>query len=137
MTIPPEAISAAAEAITRELMSGKDYSLAIDSDEALAKAALEAAAPLIAAAERDRIRQLALEHAAHFDCDPAWGTPFADLLADDQPSVRHWWPMGESRPMCDDASTGNVTGDPKGVTCRTCRAQIAAVLPNVLAGDQP
>jgi hypothetical protein len=34
----------------------------------------------IAGAERERIRQLALEHSAHFDCDPAWGTPFADLI---------------------------------------------------------
>jgi hypothetical protein len=46
--IPPEAVQAAAAAIERELMSGKDYSMAQDSDEALARVALEAAAPLLA-----------------------------------------------------------------------------------------
>jgi len=33
-------------------------------------------------AAADHIRRLALEHSAHYDCDPAWGTPFADLLKD-------------------------------------------------------
>jgi hypothetical protein len=46
--IPPAAITAAAAAIERELMSGRDYSMAADSDDALARAALEAAAPLLA-----------------------------------------------------------------------------------------
>lgn len=59
----------------------------------------------------------------------------ADLLAGDQPSVRHWWPLGESRPMCADASPGDVTGDPKGVTCPACRAAINDVLPDLLAGE--
>lgn len=48
--IPPAAILAAAAAIERELMSGTDYSMAADSDEALARVALEAAAPILAAA---------------------------------------------------------------------------------------
>lgn len=39
---------AAAIAIERELLSGRDYSMAQDSDEALARAALEAAAPILA-----------------------------------------------------------------------------------------
>lgn len=46
--LPEEAVQAAARAIERELMSGRDYSMAVDSDEALARAALEAAAPLLA-----------------------------------------------------------------------------------------
>lgn len=48
--IPPEAVMAAAIAIERELLSGKDYSMAADSDEALARVALEAAAPILAEA---------------------------------------------------------------------------------------
>ena len=43
VTVPPEAIRAAAEAIERELLSGRDYTMALESDEALARAALEAA----------------------------------------------------------------------------------------------
>jgi hypothetical protein len=46
--LPAAAIQAAAAAIERELMSGTDYSTAADSDEALARAALTAAAPLLA-----------------------------------------------------------------------------------------
>jgi hypothetical protein len=46
--IPQAAITAAAAAIERELMSGTDYSMAAGSDEALARAALEAAAPVLA-----------------------------------------------------------------------------------------
>jgi hypothetical protein len=41
---------AAATAIERELLSGRDYSMAQDSDEALARVALEAAAPILAEA---------------------------------------------------------------------------------------
>lgn len=48
--IPAEAVTAAATAIERELMSGKDYAMAADSDEALARVALEAAAPVLAEA---------------------------------------------------------------------------------------
>lgn len=46
--IPPAAVMAAATAIERELLSGRDYSMAQDSDEALARVALEAAAPILA-----------------------------------------------------------------------------------------
>ena len=41
--IPATAIRAAAEAIERELLSGRDYAMALESDEALARAALQAA----------------------------------------------------------------------------------------------
>ena len=46
--VTPAAVLAAAAAIERELLSGKDYSMAQDSDEALARVALEAAAPILA-----------------------------------------------------------------------------------------
>lgn len=48
MKVPDEAVMAAATAIERELLSGRDYSMAQDSDEALARVALEAAAPILA-----------------------------------------------------------------------------------------
>ncbi|HEV2375175.1 MAG TPA: hypothetical protein VGS19_23825 [Streptosporangiaceae bacterium] len=50
--LPAEAVTAAAEAIERELMSGSYYDDHTASDEALARAALGAAAPHIRAAER-------------------------------------------------------------------------------------
>jgi hypothetical protein len=53
--IPPAAIMAAAIAIERELLSGRDYSMAQDSDEALARVALEAAAPILAEAVAQKI----------------------------------------------------------------------------------
>jgi hypothetical protein len=53
-----------------------------ERDNDVVRTALEAAAPLIAAAERERIRQLAIEHNAHYDCDPDYGMPFADLIGD-------------------------------------------------------
>ena len=46
--IPQAAITAAAAAIEREVMAGRDYSTVADEDEALARAALEAAAPVLA-----------------------------------------------------------------------------------------
>ena len=42
-----DGIAAAAAAVERELMSGRDYSMAADSDEALARAAVQAAMPII------------------------------------------------------------------------------------------
>ncbi len=53
--LPAAAVQAAAAAIERELMSGRDYSMAADSDEALARAALEAAAPILAEAVAQKI----------------------------------------------------------------------------------
>ena len=55
--LPAAAITAAAEAIERELMSGIVYAGHVEADEALARAALEAAAPHITAAERARLTQ--------------------------------------------------------------------------------
>lgn len=46
---PPAALRAAAEAIERDLMSGTIHDGHAESDEALARAALDAAAPLLAA----------------------------------------------------------------------------------------
>ena len=56
--IPESAITAAAAAIERELMSGTGYSMAADSDEALARVALEAAAPLLSD-ESPKVRERA------------------------------------------------------------------------------
>ena len=47
---PPAALSAASAAIERELMSGTEYGCHIDSEDALARVALDAAAPLLAEA---------------------------------------------------------------------------------------
>lgn len=44
---PEEAVAAATAAIDRELLSGKVYETAEDSNEALARAALEAAFPVL------------------------------------------------------------------------------------------
>ena len=53
--IPQEAVTAAAIAIERELTSGTEYATAPDSDEALARVALEAAAPVLAEAVARKI----------------------------------------------------------------------------------
>lgn len=45
-----KALTLAGAAIERELLSGKDYSMSQDSDEALARAALLAAAPVLSGA---------------------------------------------------------------------------------------
>lgn len=60
--IPPAAIMAAAAAIERELLSGRDYSMAQDSDEVLARVALEAAAPILAEAVARKITRHMEEH---------------------------------------------------------------------------
>ncbi len=52
---PPEAVRAAAAAIERELLSGRHFAMAEDSDEALARAALDAAAPILADAVAKKI----------------------------------------------------------------------------------
>ena len=53
--LPQRAITAAAIAIERGLMSGDHYAGSAESDEALARAALEAAAPALAAEVASRI----------------------------------------------------------------------------------
>jgi hypothetical protein len=55
VNIPKAAITAASVAIERELASGRVFAMAADSDEALARAALEAAAPVLAEAVAKRI----------------------------------------------------------------------------------
>jgi hypothetical protein len=73
--IPSAAIAAAATAIERELMSGKDYTMAADSDEALARAALDAAAPILAEAVAQKIT-------AHMNAHgPGAGSPGLTLHA--------------------------------------------------------
>ena len=58
--IPAEAVSAAAEVLTNIILNGREATTGDElMDAAVAKLMLEAAAPLIAAAERERIRQLA------------------------------------------------------------------------------
>ena len=66
MTVPPEAVTAALEIRASQL--GETVKM------------LEAAAPHIRAAERERIRQLMIDNYAHYDCDPCYGTPAADLI---------------------------------------------------------
>lgn len=53
----------------------------------MARSALEAAAPAIREAERQRIRQLAEQHNARADMGPYddEGIPFADLIGDGSP----------------------------------------------------
>jgi hypothetical protein len=53
--IPQEALTAAAAAIRRELHPGAVYTMTAGSDEALARAALEAAVPVLAEAVAKRI----------------------------------------------------------------------------------
>lgn len=54
---PDAIVRAVADAIERELMSGTDYGTHMDSDEALACAALDAAAPLLADAVARKIQE--------------------------------------------------------------------------------
>lgn len=60
--IPAEAVQAAAIAIERALMSGEDFAMAADSDERLARAAVEAAAPILAV----QVRRQTAEEIADF-----------------------------------------------------------------------
>jgi hypothetical protein len=81
--IPEEAVQAAAAAIERELMSGRVHGMAVDSDEALARAALEAAAPFIAAQslirERRRAMRLVRRRLVPSGCEPT--VDAAELIA--------------------------------------------------------
>ena len=67
--IPPEMVEAAHEA---ETITGSQYGRY--------RQIIAAVWPLIAAAERERIRQLAIKHGAQYDIDVVGGLPFADLL---------------------------------------------------------
>ena len=83
--IPQAAVDAAAEAL-REYMPGSDDQdrrfAALEALRAAAPFIVSAAAPLIAANERGRIRQLAIEHGAQYDIDVVGGLPFTDLIGD-------------------------------------------------------
>jgi len=79
VTVPPEAITAA-YGIAKDALSDGHYAQAAGRE--LMGRALEAAAPLIAAAERDRIRQLAIKRGAFYQIpgDDGAPQPFADLI---------------------------------------------------------
>ncbi len=90
--LPAEAVAAAAEAIAaqRRHLWDVDYC----EVQALARAVLEAAAPHLVAAERERCAKLADEHNATYwkscgrrECRDHHGgnAPFADLLRQDTP----------------------------------------------------
>lgn len=102
MTVPPEAVTAAAEFIHDEECNGGDIRTCgrwkagstsershhaghVEFYRDRARALLEAAAPHLAAAERERIRQLAIEREAvcktwKADHGSSVIGPFADLL---------------------------------------------------------
>lgn len=63
-------LTAAGAAIERELLSGKDYSMSQDSDEALARVALLAAAPMLAEAVASALQKAA---------GPRWGRHDIDI----------------------------------------------------------
>jgi hypothetical protein len=78
---PPAAIQAAAEAITRCLMSGgHDFSTWMDNDDHLGRIAVEAAAPLIAAAERERIVGMARDSVGDCPNETCCLPLFADMV---------------------------------------------------------
>lgn len=83
MTVPPDALDAAYAAAGQSLADPAGVRRCGD----LIRLALEAAAPLIAAAERDRIRRLAETEAGkqQYAIAEAALREFADLLRGDQP----------------------------------------------------
>jgi hypothetical protein len=77
--VPPEILLAAREAVAAEAIYRLD---AVPAGQ-IVRIAVEAAAPLIAAAERERIRQLAEHHGVIVTIGPitaATYVPFADLI---------------------------------------------------------
>jgi hypothetical protein len=70
MTVPPEAVTAAAQFIDDEYYHATQRHIP-DWSRDLAIGALEAAAPFIAAAQREADAQLAEEEAAHADLEVA------------------------------------------------------------------
>jgi hypothetical protein len=86
VTVPPEILEAAFDAIAKST-AAEFKSVYGQAAKWHAVVAVQAAAPLIAAAERERIRQLAfMESATYYAVDPATGLSvlldFADLLGD-------------------------------------------------------
>lgn len=102
--IPPEALRAAAAAIERELMSGRDYSMALDSDEALARVALNAGAPLLREPYEDLLGDISLYVPWRFvtlqltteqkemwaDAVEAWSAQL-NAGTDETTTVDRWW----------------------------------------------
>ncbi len=81
--VPPEAVTAAAVAIHDAGCSDTTCSGAALGDAyRLARVALDAAEPHIRAQVYDEIRQLMNDNHAHYDCDPHYGVPAADLIGD-------------------------------------------------------
>jgi hypothetical protein len=77
--IPPGAMLAAMAAAEEHVASRT-----ISGPTGIAMAAVEAAAPLIAAAERERIREMAVRNEAVCTSDEGTGCYFADLIRDPQ-----------------------------------------------------
>jgi hypothetical protein len=77
------------------------------------------------------VRYECCEHCKHDINDPPHDRPCPEGCPDRADTsdelVRHWWPMGESRPMCGSAD-GGVTGDRSGVTCQSCIDSVPAFL---------
>ena len=81
MNIPPEALTLAGERVEHMLDAEFDATVS-ERDKAVIRAALEAAAPLIAAAQREADAHLAGEHNAQCCHADGSGGSFADLLRD-------------------------------------------------------
>ena len=86
--LPPEAVTAAGNALRQQWLTDRPGMYHVDLDPMhWAAVALEAAAPHLAAAEREACAQLAEQHHAHYGCYVAINgkqtsglRPFADLL---------------------------------------------------------
>jgi len=96
--VPQEAVNAAAKAMHYDVFHAEhggysacgcgnpvEHDLNLRADMGSARRAAEAAAPAIRAAERERIRQLAIDRnalylAAATDAEPSGMLPFADLI---------------------------------------------------------
>lgn len=84
MTRQQPALLAAGAAIERELLSGTDYSMSQESDEALARVALLAAAPVLAPVVAAALREAAI---AEWDRDDSDGPCIEIYVAQITPIV--------------------------------------------------
>ena len=82
VSVPDEAVNAALEAVAR-YWKGSRSALQQYPSRSLTRVMLEAAAPLIVAAEREQIRRLAADSQATCIAQGGVEIPFADLLGDD------------------------------------------------------
>jgi lauroyl/myristoyl acyltransferase len=79
MTVPDAAVKAAFRAVGEAISKPNN----VRKRQDIVRIALEAAAPHIAAAERERIRQFATQVNATYPAstgDAMWDAPFADLI---------------------------------------------------------